>query len=119
MNSKRQNKVSRLIQKELAQIFMTGPNKALITVTMVRVSPDLAQAKAYLSVFFYKDAEDKNSEADLKSRLLEEINNGSALIRKKLGERIGKQLRSVPRLNFFLDDSLDYEENLDRLLGNK
>lgn len=110
MESLRQQKVARLLQKELAEIFRAESRNlfgaALISVTVVRISPDLGVAKVYLSIMGAKDS--KN--------LLENINKNGYLIRKKLGTVVGKQLRIVPELMFFIDDSLDYASHIDELL---
>lgn len=110
MASIRQEKIARLIQKELGivlqQFSRTHFGGALITVTQVRPSPDLGVAKCYLSLYLTND----------KKKLLESISTHKHEIRKALGLQIGKQLRVVPELAFFLDDSLDYLENIERLL---
>lgn len=109
MESNRLQKVNRLILKELSEIFLLETKKmpgVLITVTQVRVTPDLGIAHAYLSFF----------PSDKASELLPNINNNIKSIRFELGKRVGKQLRIVPDLVFYLDDSLDYLENIDNLL---
>ena len=110
MDTTRQNKVSRLLQKELAEIFQRESRNlfggAFITVTQVRVSPDLSSAKVYVSLFLVKDT----------GALLKQIKEMYSEIRKQLGIRIKKQLRIVPALDFFIDDSMDYAEKIDRLL---
>ena len=109
MYSKRQNKVSRLLQKELADIFQKEySGRAFITVTVVRISPDLSYAKVYLSIMGGAGKEE----------VLDNIKTRKKEIRKQLGNRIKNQVRIIPDLEFFIDDSLDYEENIDRLLGN-
>lgn len=109
MESNRQQKINRLIQKELSEIFLLETKKmrgVLISVTNVRVTPDLGLAYAYLSIF----PSDKGKE------LMENISGNIKSIRYELGKRVGKQLRIVPDLQFYLDDSLDYLENIDNLL---
>ncbi|PLW92604.1 MAG: 30S ribosome-binding factor RbfA [Marinilabiliales bacterium] len=110
MESIRQQKMARLIQKELAAIFLREVKSlfgnAMITVTRVRMSPDLSIARVYVSVFAVKD----------KSSLFEDIEIYSSEIRKHLGNRIRKQVRIVPELKFFIDDSLDYIENIENAL---
>jgi ribosome-binding factor A len=110
MDSVRQSKVSRLIQKELAIYFMAESKTIfpgrLITVTMVRISPDLALAKVYLSVFPKKKDED----------FVAEVSQHSKHIRAILGRGIRHQVRVVPELAFYLDDSIDYLEHIDKLL---
>ena len=109
METKRQQKISRLIQKELGDIFLLQTKQmhgTLISVSAVRVSPDLSLAKAYLSIF----PSEKGKE------LLKNIKDNAKAIRYDLGQRVGKQLRVIPELAFFIDDSLDYLENIDKLL---
>ena len=110
MISTRQNKVARLLQKEIGDIFLKeGRNKnILITVTIVRISPDLSQAKIYLSLF----------PPDKSENILPNINQNSKQIRFKLAKRVRHQLRAVPELTFFLDDSLDYYNNIEGLLND-
>lgn len=109
MESNRIQKVNRLILKELSDIFLLETKKmpgVLISVTQVRVTPDLGLAHAHLSFFPSEKA----------SELLENINDNVKRIRYELGKRIGQQLRVVPNLMFYLDDSLDYMDNIDNLL---
>ena len=109
METTRQNKVARLIQKDLSTIFQEETRKTrgvLVSVSAVRVSPDLSVAKAYLSIFPSERAEE----------LLKNINDQASQIRFKLGTLERHQLRIIPELRFFLDDSLDYIDNIDRLL---
>ena len=110
MDSIRQQKSARLIQKDLAEIFLLeGKNwfpNAMITVTQVRISPDMSIARVYLSLFAIKD----------KESLLQDISIRTNEIRKHLGNRIGKQVRIIPELKFFIDDSLDYMEKIDKAL---
>jgi ribosome-binding factor A len=110
MESLRQQKVSRLLQKELSEIFRANA-KALfegnfITVTIVRVSPDLGSAKIYLSIMLAGD----------KEAVLNNVKEQTAAIRRLLGNVIRRQVRVIPELSFFLDDSLDYAENIEKLL---
>lgn len=110
MESTRKNKIDRLIQKELGDIFQKftkSQGGVLISVTSVSVSADLSVARAYLSIF----PNDKQAE------MLAMIQNATKSIRHDLSQRTRYQLRQVPELHFFLDDSLDYLENIDRLLG--
>lgn len=109
MESNRLQKINRLILKELSEIFLLETKKmqgVLISVTQVRVTPDLGIAHAYLSFF----PSGKGPE------LLDNINGNIKSIRFDLGKRVGQQLRVVPNLVFYLDDSLDYLENIDNLL---
>jgi len=106
----RQLKVGRQLQRDLAEIFqqqgMNAYHGAMITVTSVRVSPDLALAKARISVFPSHKASD----------VLEIMKKQTKSIRGELGRRVAKQLRIVPELLFQLDDSLDYAERIEELL---
>lgn len=110
MESVRQQKVNKLLQKELAEIFRSEARAmfggAFITVTVVRVSPDLGTAKVYISIMATKD----------KAAIFKLVNEQNYIIRKRLGMIIGKQLRVVPELQFFLDDSLDYAMKIEELL---
>ena len=110
MESTRQKKVSRLIQKELSVIFQTLVSELLgnvmTSVTIVRVSPDLANANIFISIFPVKNPKES----------LKVIKNNQPIIRKKLGEQVRNQLRIVPDLQFFLDDSAAYAEEIDKLL---
>ena len=110
MESTRQAKISRLIQKELSEIFRQQTAKThgvLVLVSAVRVSPDLSIARAYLSVFPSAKAEE----------VIESVNKSAKTIRYELAQIVRHQLRKTPELSFFLDDSLDYIENIDNLLG--
>jgi ribosome-binding factor A len=78
----------------------------MISVTNVRMSPDLSVSKAYLSIYPSQKGEE----------IIENINLNKKTIRYELGLRIGKQIRRIPELAFFLDDSIDYLENIDHLL---
>lgn len=108
--STRQNKVARLIQKELSEIFQRESQDlfrgSMISVTIVRISRDFSFARCYLSIF----PSDKSSE------ILEAIKTNYSKIRGALGSRIGKQVRIIPQLEFFIDDSLDYIDHIDSLL---
>jgi len=108
--STRQNKVSRLIQRETADLLLRlnkerFPGK-LISVTVVRVTKDLAIARIYLSIF----------PSEFGKEILEDIRHSSKQIRGDLGRKVAKTLRIVPELEFFIDDSLDYIQNIDNLL---
>lgn len=110
MESTRQAKISRLIQKELSEIFRQQTAKThgvLVSVSTVRVSPDLSIARAYLSVF----PSEKGAE------IIENINRSAGQIRHELAQKVRYQLRKTPELSFFIDDSLDYIEHIDDLLG--
>lgn len=111
MESTRQKKVSRLLQKELAEILRQKTTELargkMITVTTVRVSPDLGMAKVYLSIFPSDDSEET----------LESIRENTPRIRNELGNKVRHQLRLIPEIAFYLDDSLDYIDNIDSLLN--
>lgn len=110
METKRQLKISRLIYREMSEIFQlelkTQGSSALVTVTKVTVTPDLYTARVYLSIFATKN----------KTAKLEQIKARQSEIRGLLGQRVRHQLRSIPKLEFFVDDSLDYIEKIDNLL---
>jgi ribosome-binding factor A len=110
MESTRQKKVSRLIQKELADIFLRKGNEfahgKLVSITRVRLSPDLSFAKVYISIFPPANQED----------ILHSIQELSSTIRFELGQKVRSQLRIVPDLAFHIDDSLDYIDKIDKLL---
>jgi ribosome-binding factor A len=109
MESKRQQKFAGIIQEELAAIFQREgagylPN-TLVTITKVRVSPDLAVAKVYLSFLNTNNT----------SLSVAEVNSHASEIRYKLGARIRHQARVVPSLTFFVDDTNEYVEHMDKI----
>jgi ribosome-binding factor A len=109
MESKRQQKFAGVLQEELAQIFQREgaaylPN-TLVTITRVRVSPDLAVAKVYLSFF-----NTTNTTLSINT-----VNAHAGVIRYKLGSRIRHQVRVVPELTFFVDDTNEYVERMDQI----
>ena len=109
METTRQAKIARLLQKELSEILRLQTAKThgtLVSVSAVRISPDLSIAKAYLSIFPSAKAQE----------ILDNINRSAKTIRYELGQRVRLQLRKIPELAFYLDDSLDYIENIDNLL---
>ena len=109
METTRQNKIARLLQKELSEIFLLQTKAmpgVLVSVSAVRISPDMSIARVYLSVF----PSDKSEE------MVKNINNNKKSIRFELGTRVRHQLRIIPELKFFVDDSLDYIEKIDALL---
>ncbi|MBE9469566.1 MAG: 30S ribosome-binding factor RbfA [Bacteroidetes bacterium] len=111
MTSPRQKKISKLLQKDLSDIFQKESLKlfkgALVSATIVRVSPDISVAKVYVSIF------STNKDIDVFAL----INKHKKSIRYKLAERVKNQLRIIPELSFYLDDSLDYIENIEGLLN--
>ena len=109
MQETRQNKIARLLQKELSVIFQQqtrAMHGTMISVTRVKISPDLSICTAYLSIFPSEKGE----------QLLRNITANEKQICYELGTRIRPQLRIVPELRFFIDDSLDYIEHIDELL---
>ena len=112
MEGKRQAKIARMLQKELGEIFRQQTAKmgnTLVSVSTVRVSPALSIAKVYLSIF----PPEKSKE------ILENIKRQTKTVRYDLAQQVKETLRKCPDLQFFLDDSLDYAENIDRLLDLK
>ena len=113
MESTRQKKISRLLQKETAEMLQRELSELLrgtmVSVTIASVASDLSVLKFYISVF-----PDAKAEAVLKN-----LNDNIGSVRYALGKRIGKQLRIVPEPVFFIDDSLGYLENIDRLLDQE
>ena len=111
MESKRQQKFSRLIQKELADIFQREVphlfGGAYISVSVVRVSPDLGLARVYISVMMAPNPQE----------LLLEVRLNTKTIRHHLAQRIKSQVRVIPELNFYLDDSAEYAASMDRLFS--
>ncbi|GAB4285227.1 MAG: 30S ribosome-binding factor RbfA [Marinilabiliales bacterium] len=112
-HSIRQNKVSRLIQKELGYFFQKETGNlfpgTIISVTVVRVSPDLSIAKVYLSIF----------STTSKKEIFNEIKNKTGLIRHELAKKIRNQVKRIPEIIFYEDDSLDYYDNIEKLLNDK
>ena len=109
METTRQNKISRLIQKELSEIFLLqtkSMNGVLVSVSAVRISPDMSIARVYLSVF----------PSERSQEIVKNINDNMKSIRYELGTRVRHQLRIIPELKCFVDDSLDYAERIDELL---
>ena len=109
METTRQQKIARLIQKELSEIFRQQTAKmggVLVSVSAVRVSPDLSIARAYLSIFPSERAAER----------IESVNHNARSVRYDLAQRVRYQLRKTPELSFFIDDSLDYIEHIDNLL---
>ena len=109
METTRQNKIARLLQKELGDIFLLQTKSmhgVLVSVSAVRISPDMSIARVYLSIFPSEKGEE----------LIKNINANMKSIRYELGTRVRFQLRIIPELKFFLDDSLDYLERIGELL---
>jgi ribosome-binding factor A len=112
MESKRQQKFSRQIQKDLSDIFqkeLKGAfGNAFITITEVKVTPDLSQAKSYLSMMLAPD----------KEGLLDEIREKTKQIRNILASKIRHQVRIIPELMFFLDDTAEYAAKMDAIISS-
>ena len=109
MQETRQNKIARLLQKELSLIFQGQTRMmrgVMVSVTRVRISPDLSVCTAYLSVFPSERGEE----------IIRDVNEKQETIRYELGTRVRNQVRIIPELRFFIDDSLDYIEHIDELL---
>lgn len=112
MQTTRQNKISRLIQEDLGEIFLKEMKptlgNSLITVTKVRITSDLSIARIYVSIYPIGGV--------AKETVMQAIADNCGDLRRRLGMREGKQLRIIPQLEFYLDDSLDYIENIENLL---
>ncbi len=111
MESNRQKKIGALIQKDLVDVLQgsatqSGMRNIIISVTKVKVTVDLSIAKAYLSIFPIEKGEE----------LLEGIKSNAPLIKHELAQRTRHQLRRMPQLHYFIDDSLEYIDNIDRSL---
>ena len=109
MDTTRQQKISRLIQKELSDIFQkqtASLHGVLVSVSAVRISPDLSVCRGYLSI----------CPSERSAEILENINGNVRELRYELGRRLRYQLRIIPELKFFIDDSLDYIDHIDELL---
>lgn len=110
MEGKRQAKIARLLQKELSEIFRretAAMGNVLVSVSAVKVSPDLSIAHAYLSIFPSEHA----------TAIIDNINKQAKTVRYELAQAVKATLRKCPELQFHIDDSLDYIENIDRLLA--
>lgn len=111
MENTRQERIAKQIQRDVAEIFQRDIadtlRGTLVTVTAVRVSPDLGYAKIYVSVFPFDKA----------TATLAFLGEQNRAIRGALGNRMRNQVKSIPELQFFIDDSLEYIENIDNLLS--
>ncbi len=110
METTRQQKVAKQIQKDVAEIFQKEGaamvRGSLVTVTAVRVSPDFGYAKIYVSIFPFEHNEP----------VMKELERQNWFVRRALGQRMRNQLKNVPEIQFFLDDSLEYIEGIDKAL---
>lgn len=112
MESTRLQKINRLIQKELGELFLLQTKAipgTMVSVTSVRTTTDLSITRVYLSFFPSEKADE----------LLKNIKQNTKSIRYDLGQRIRLQIRKIPELTFFKDDTLDYLENIDNLLNKQ
>lgn len=111
METTRQQKIARLLQKDLGDIFLLYARKmqgTLITVTNTRISPDLSICHVNLSIFPSERAE----------AVLKQVEEDKKSIRFEIGNRVRHQLRIIPEFIYHIDDTLDYMENIDRLLSS-
>ena len=112
MDSKRQLKVSRLIQKELSQLFLSELNELtsgqMITISYVKSTPDLREVKVYVSFMLAPNYEE----------IIRNINNNIAKVRGSLGKKLAKSMRVIPTLEFFYDDTFDYTDKMNNLLDD-
>ncbi len=110
MSSLRQKKINTLLKQELSLIFREESRTvcmgAMVTVTVVNISPDMTYCRVYLSIFGSKDD----------NEVYENILNKAGYIRGIMGKRLGKSLRRIPELDFKVDDSIDYANKIDQLL---
>lgn len=110
MQERRLQKVARLIQKELAELLRKDTQEnargVIISVTRVRPTPDLSLCRVYLSIF----------PSDTAAEVLEAIMTNKSRLRGDLGRKLSGQLRTIPDLQFYIDDSLDYIDHIDELL---
>lgn len=109
MDTTRQQKIGQLVKKELADIFLTDGLSiygCMITVTKTMVTKDLSIARSYLSIYNSPDA----------AQVIQAVKQNTKNIRFRLGQKVKNQLRVIPQLEFFIDDSLDYLENIENLL---
>lgn len=111
MESKRQQKYSKLIQKEISEVFQKEAKHLLgstfITVSRVLMSPDLGLAKIYISFLLDKDRP-----------VFEKLNDNKSELRKHLGNRIGKSVRIVPEIALFIDDSASFAQHMDKVISD-
>ena len=109
MSSIRQNRIEGVVREELSMFFQRNARDiclgAMVTVTVVRITSDLSLTRVYLSVFAGPD----------KNEVLANINANASKIRGEVGKRL-KSMKKIPELAFFIDDSLDYANEIDQLL---
>lgn len=111
METTRQQKFSRLIQKELSLLFQNSlkeyVGKAFVSVTVVRAAPDLGLCKVYLSIMMVDPQE-----------LCDSLNNNVVVIRKELGTKIRNQVRHVPQIKFYVDDTMEEATNINKIIND-
>jgi ribosome-binding factor A len=111
MDSKRQQKIGKLLQKEISTILISDTKSlfegAFITVTQVKVTPDLSIARVYLSFLLTKN----------KEAILEKVKQNTKTIRQLLGDRIKSQIRIIPALHFYYDDSAEYADKMNSIIS--
>ncbi len=111
MESIRQQKIARLVQRELSDYFQQNAiglfNGAMITVTVVRMSPDLSLAKVYMSIFALNNKSEE---------VFDTIEENKKVIRHALGQRIRNKIKAIPEIAFFIDDSYEYSQKIETLL---
>ena len=110
MESNRQRKVAQIIQEDMAEIFRKQASESkqsfIVSVSDVKVTPDLSIAKIYLSIF----------PAELRKPIMKEINTNNSFYRNYIGQKMSKQVRIIPQLAFYIDTSLDDVERIEREL---
>lgn len=111
MEATRENRIARLLQKELSETFRKqtqATHGMIVSVSRVRITPDMSQAKVFLSIFPSNKAEET----------IKAIQKSRKTIRYEVAQNVRFQLRKMPDLFFYLDDSLDYIQHIDELLKN-
>ena len=110
MESNRQRKVAQIIQEDMAELFRKQASESkqnfLVSVSDVKITPDLSIAKIYLSIF----------PADLRQPIMKEINTNNAFYRNYIGQKMAKQVRIIPQLAFYIDTTMDDVERIEREL---
>lgn len=127
MESTRQNKIARLIQQDMGEILLKEMKpklgNSLITVTNTTITSDLSIARIYVSIFpvgtMPVKSLDETPQKATKELVMTAIDVVAGDLRRRLGIREAKQLRIIPHLEFYLDDTLDYQEHIDELLKKK
>ena len=108
--STRAQKIARQIQRDMSEILQKEASAlargTMVSVTVVRMSPDLSLAKIYLSVF----------PLDIQAEIMENIKKNAWSLRMSLAKRMKNQIKSIPEVAFFLDDSMEYADNIDSIL---